>query len=230
MIKFLSVNVPSPSKMASLRKRPVVVTAPRKPCLVSHERKSVIKKTVSFEDRTTLYKVPYLFEPEDIDIHFYGPDDFQCFRLRDKHIVEAIKSEVSAVLLEAHLGECTRGLEREHPEMKKRSSTQRREAFSLVLSLQDCRTDQEAIAVAYGRASRCACRDASIMGRLDAKSVQVSELAGEGGMTSSSTNGTVLRNMKIPGAGNSKTSALSRPSHSTSTWQTNETKLVARTA
>lgn len=125
-------------------------------------------KRVSFEKRTTTHEVPYLFEPDDVEIFYYTSDEIRCFRLRNKHIVEAMRSQLSL----DDLGECTRGLERELPEMKKRTNNRMRDASVAIFFHQHNNADQETIARAYGRAIKSASRDAAIIGRLDAKFVQ----------------------------------------------------------
>lgn len=193
---FLSVNVSSPTMATTSRKKPVVSKASPKSCLLQN-KKSINRKTVSFTNTSTTYEVQCLVEPEDSDLHFYLSGDFRCFRLRDKHIVEAMRSHVSVQVLEEDLGECTRGLEKEQPEMKKRAHAHKKAAYAVVFSQQDCLANQDTIANAYGRFSRAASRDALIMGRLDAKFAQ--EFASvEGSEKNAATTETTSKTVKTP--------------------------------
>jgi hypothetical protein len=112
--------------------------------------------------------VDFICAIDDVEDHWYTSDDFQVFRARDKKLMEAMRSAVTVEDLEEEMGECTRGLEREKPEMKRRSHAHKRDCWAVVLSQLDHVENAVAIAKAYGRSTRASTRDAIIIARLDA--------------------------------------------------------------
>ena len=83
-----------------------------------------------------------------------------------------MRSATTVEKLEEEVGECTRGLEREPPEMKRRSHAHKRESWAIVLSQADPITNADAIAKAYSRCTRSSTRDATILARLDAMAAE----------------------------------------------------------
>jgi hypothetical protein len=125
-------------------------------------------KCVTFKRRVAqTIEVEFICDIDDIEDHWYTSDDFQGFRARDKKLMEAMRT-VTVEDLEKELGECTRGLEKEQPEMKRRSHAQKRECWAVVLSQSNHVQNADAIAKSYGRSTRASNRDATIIARLDA--------------------------------------------------------------
>jgi hypothetical protein len=112
--------------------------------------------------------VDFVCDIDDVEDHWYTSDDFQVFRARDKKLLAAMLAADTVEDLEEEMGECTRGLEREQPEMKRRSHAHKRDCWAVVLSQSDHVQNADAIAKAYGRSTRASTRDASIIARLDA--------------------------------------------------------------
>jgi hypothetical protein len=105
---------------------------------------------------------------DDVEDPWYTSDDFQVFRARDKTLLEALRTAVTVEDMEEEMGECTRGLDRELPEMKRRSRAHKKECWALVLSQADHVQNADAIAKAYGRSTRTSTRDANVIALLDA--------------------------------------------------------------
>jgi hypothetical protein len=112
--------------------------------------------------------IDFVCDIDDIEDHWYTSDDFQVFRARDKSLLEAMRSSVTVEDLEEETGECTRGLERELPEMKRRSQSHKKECWAVVLSQSNHVQKADAIAKAYCRSARASTRVATIIARLDA--------------------------------------------------------------
>jgi hypothetical protein len=124
---------------------------------------------VSFKRRIAeTIEVEFVCDIDDIENHWYSSNDFQVFRARDKALLEAMRSVVKVEELEEEMGECKRGLEREQPEMKRRSHAHKRDCWAVVLSQGDHVQNADAIAKSYGRFSRASSRDAILIARLDA--------------------------------------------------------------
>jgi hypothetical protein len=128
-----------------------------------------VTKKVTFKRRIEKVKeVPFICDIDEIDEHWYASEDYQGFKSRDKHILEAMRATVTIEQLEQSLGECSRGLEREQPEQRRRSQQHKRECWAIVLSQPEPLSNADAIAKAYSRSTRGSTRDASILARLDA--------------------------------------------------------------
>jgi hypothetical protein len=124
---------------------------------------------VTFKRRVAkIIVVDFVCDIDDVEDHWYTSDDFQVFRARDKKLLAAMRSAVTVEDLEEKMGECTRGLEREKTEMKRRSHAHKRDCWAVVLSQLDHVENADAIAKAYGRSTRASTRDAIIIARLDA--------------------------------------------------------------
>ena len=131
------------------------------------------EKTVTFKNRPAkVYEVPYVCDIDDTDDYWYANEEYKFFKTRDKLLVAAMRSAVTVEKLEEEAGECTRGLEREAPEQKRRSHAQKRESWAIVLSQADPLKNADAIAKAYGRCTRSSARDATIIARVDAIAAQ----------------------------------------------------------
>ncbi|KAG7371884.1 hypothetical protein IV203_018026 [Nitzschia inconspicua] len=126
-------------------------------------------KYVTFKRRVAkTIKVDFVCDIDDIEDHWYSSDDFKKFKARDKKLLEEMRSAVALEALEEKLQECTRGLEKEQPEMKRRTNTHKKECWAVVLSQPNFAENADAIAKAYSRSSRASSRDATIVARLDA--------------------------------------------------------------
>jgi hypothetical protein len=133
---------------------------------------------VTFKRRIAkIIEVDFVCDFTNVEDHWYTSGDFQVFRAKDKTLLKALRSAVAAEDLEEEMGECTRGLERELPEMKRRSRALKRECWALVLSQADHVQNAAAIAKAYGRSTRTSTRDARLIARLDA--IAAKEIANE---------------------------------------------------
>jgi hypothetical protein len=133
---------------------------------------------VTFKRRIAkIIEVDFVCDFDNVEDHWYTSDDFQVFRARDKTLLKALRTDATVEDLEEEMGECTRGLEREQPEMKRRSRALKRECWALVLSQSDHVDNTAAIAKAYGRSTRASTRDARLIARLDA--VAANEFANE---------------------------------------------------
>mmetsp|Transcript_28512 Transcript_28512/g.50508 ORF Transcript_28512/g.50508 Transcript_28512/m.50508 type:complete len:293 (-) Transcript_28512:113-991(-) len=126
-------------------------------------------KGVTFKKRVKTHRVPYLCDIDDNEEIWYTPEEYQCFKARDKALVEAMRCVEANGMVERELGECTRGLEREQPEARRRSIAHKRECWAIVLSQAEPVKNADAIARAYARATRASTRDATIIAKLDAK-------------------------------------------------------------
>lgn len=135
----------------------------------SHTVRDFGEKRVTFKRRfTKIIEVEFICDIDDVADHWYTSDDFQDFRARDKTLLESMRTAVAVEDLEKETGECTRGLEREQPEAKRRSHAHKSECWAVVLSKSNHVENADAIAKAYGRSTRSSTRDASIIARLDA--------------------------------------------------------------
>lgn len=135
----------------------------------NHTIRDFEEKRVSFKRRIAkTIQVDFVCDIDDVEDHWYTSDDFQAFRARDKKLVEEMRSAVIVEALENDLNECTRGLEREQPEMKRRTHAHKKECRAVVLSQSKHAENAEAIAKAYSRSTRASIRDATIIARLDA--------------------------------------------------------------
>jgi hypothetical protein len=124
---------------------------------------------VTFKRRIAMtIEINFVCDFDNVEDHWYTSDDFQVFRARDKTLLEALRSAVTVEDIEEEMGECTRGLEREQPEMKRRSRAHKRDCWALVLSQSDHVDNTAAIAKAYCRSTRTSTRDAIIIAQLDA--------------------------------------------------------------
>jgi hypothetical protein len=115
-----------------------------------------------------IIEVDFVCDFDDVEDHWYTTDDFHVFRARDKTLLEALRSAVTVEDVEEEMGESTRGLEREQPEMKRRSRAHKRDCWAIVLSQSDHVQNASAIAKAYSRSTRTSTRDAYVLARLDA--------------------------------------------------------------
>ncbi|KAL3925325.1 MAG: hypothetical protein SGILL_000482 [Bacillariaceae sp.] len=132
-----------------------------------HSASDIGEKSVSFKRRMNkTIEVEFICDIDDIDDHWYTSEDFQAFKVRDKALLQKLRSSTSsAEEMEKELGDCTRGLEREQPEMKRRTHAHKKECYAVVLK--EGQTAEE-IARAHSRSTRSSTRDASIIARLDA--------------------------------------------------------------
>jgi hypothetical protein len=139
---------------------------------LSSERGRTIRG-VTFKRRIAkTIEIDFVCDIDDVEDHWYTSDDFQVFRARDKSLLEAMRSSVTVEDLEEEMGECTRGLERELPEMKRRSHVHKKECRAIVLSQSNHVQKADAIAKAYRRSTLASTRDATIIARLDAMSAK----------------------------------------------------------
>jgi hypothetical protein len=130
-------------------------------------------KSVTFRRRAiNIYEVPYVCDIDDTADYWYTSGEYKTFKARDKSLLEAMRSASTVEKLEEEVGECTRGLERETPEMKRRSHAHKRESWAIVLSQADPISNADAIAKAYSRCTRSSTRDAAILARLDAMAAE----------------------------------------------------------
>jgi hypothetical protein len=132
-----------------------------------HSRTESGEKTVTFKRKLNkTFEVEYICDIDSIEDHWYSAEDLSEFRARDKSLAETLRnSSASHEEIEDISGDCTRGLEREKPEAKRRIHAQKRDCYAVVLKSD---LSSEEIASSYGRASRSAIRDATIIARLDA--------------------------------------------------------------
>jgi hypothetical protein len=94
-------------------------------------------------------EVDFVCDIDNVEDHWYTSDDFKVFRARDKALLEAMRSGITIEGLEGEKGDCVRGLEREQPEMKRRSHAHKRECWAVVLSQSDHVQNAHTIAMAY---------------------------------------------------------------------------------
>jgi hypothetical protein len=126
-------------------------------------------RSVTFKRRIAkTIEVDFVCDIDDVLDHWYTFDDFQAFRARDKTLLAVLRTADIVEDMEEEMGECTRGLEREQPEMKRRSHANKRDSWAVVLSQSDHIQNADSIAKAYRRSTRASTRDATIVARLDA--------------------------------------------------------------
>jgi hypothetical protein len=126
-------------------------------------------KQISFNKKVSEIPIPILVE-SDIEQRWYTPQEFNMINDYNLGLLKKMgKSCIDGGLEE---DDCERGLETQHPEFRRKSTTNRRLCISLVMQEQEMQHMQgifnpQSVAEVYSRNSQAAKRFALIMGRQD---------------------------------------------------------------